>query len=659
MRLATVMAMATLAACGGGGGGGGSGNTPPTASFTASPVEGPAPLTVNFDASASADPDGSIVNYVWNFGDNGSGSGATVSHAFVAAGTFTVTLTVTDNGGARTQATRTITVSAGPPPTSVTVSGRITYDRVPFEACVDTVCRDGTFADGLDYAGTIESPARGVTVELVKSAGGEIIATTSADANGSYSVTAPVNTSVFVRAKAQSVAAGTSANPAAWSLRVLDNFGDAKSLYAISGATFDTGITNHTRNLRAASGWGGFAGYTSERAAAPFAILDTLYSAVQFLVAKGDRSVKLGPLDVFWSPENRPTDDWNPARGWIGTTAYRTGASAGTASPGIYVLGAADNDIDEYDQHIIAHEFQHFLEDALSRADTPGGPHGLDEKLDLRLAFSEGFANAFAAMALGDPVYRDAFGTGQSQVFRFNMETAVASNRGWYNETSVHGIVWDLYDGGAEAGDAVELGYGPMYEVFVRDLRDGIPLTSVFAFVTALRARVPATAIAGIEARVQAENIVAGTIDAWGSTETNSGVTTAQRDLVLPIYADVALNGSPVRLCGDTVVGTYNKIGNRRFVRFAVPGTRTIDIQVTCLLSDSTCTGNPQPDPDFGLYHGRSVEFAESDTPFTESLRKTVEAGQYVLEVYEYSHADPDVSSQRRGRTCMTVRITG
>jgi hypothetical protein len=127
----------------------------------------------------------------------------------------------------------------------------------------------------------------------------------------------------------------------------------------------------------------------------------------------------------------------------------------------------------------------------------------------------------------------------------------------------------------------------------------------------------------------------------------------------MPVYADIALNGSAVRLCGDTVVGTYNKIGNRRFLRFTMPATREIQVQVTCLLSDSTCTGNPEPDPDFGLYHGRSVQFAESDTPFTETLRKTVEAGDYVLEVYEYSHADPDASVARRGRTCMTVRITG
>lgn len=657
-RLLPAFAMLALAACGGGGGGGGSSNALPTATITASPLDGPAPLAVTFDGSTSRDPDGSIVNYVWNFGDNTTGQGPTASHAYQAAGAFIATLTVTDNRGARAQATRTITVASGPPPASVTVNGRITYDRVPFETCADGTCRDGTYADGLDYAATIESPARGVTVELVQATSGAVLATTSADADGNYSLAAPVNTNVFVRAKAMSTSAGTPANPATWSIRVLDNFAGAQSQYAIVGSAFDTALTNHTRNLRAASGWSGFSGYTSERAAAPFAVLDTLYAAVQFVIAKGDRSVKLGPLDVFWSTENRPTNDWDPARGWVVTTAYRAGASAGNAAPGIYVLGAANNDIDEYDQHIIAHEFQHFLEDELSRTDTTGGPHSLDEKLDMRLAFSEGFANAFAAMVLNDPVFRDAFGTGQGQVYRFSVETASTPNRGWYNETSVHGIVWDLFDGTNENGDSIEIGYGPMHTVLTRDLRDGVPLTSIFAFISALK-QVPGVPAAGVDARVQAENIVAATVNPYATTETNSGVTATQRDLVLPIYADIALNGSAVRVCGDTPVGTYNKIANRRFLRFTVPATRPIEVQVTCLHSDSTCNGNPEPDPDFGLYHGRSVEFAESDTPFTETLRKTVEAGDYVLEVYEYSHADPDDSVTRRGRTCMTVRITG
>ena len=86
------------------------------------------------------------------------------------------------------------------------------------------------------------------------------------------------------------------------------------------------------------------------------------------------------------------------------------------------MLGAADNDTDEYDQHVVAHEFQHFLEDQVSRSDTPGGPHSLDERLDMRVAFSEGFANAFSAMVLNDPVYRDSFGASQGQVYRFDVE---------------------------------------------------------------------------------------------------------------------------------------------------------------------------------------------------------------------------------------------
>jgi hypothetical protein len=36
-----------------------------------------------------------------------------------------------------------------------------------------------------------------------------------------------------------------------------------------------------------------------------------------------------------------------------------------------------------------------------------------------------------------------------------------------------------------------------------------------------------------------------------------------------------------------------------------------------------------------------------------------VDAGDYVLEIYEYSHVDQKDSAVRRGDTCMTVRITG
>jgi PKD repeat protein len=50
-----------------------------------------------FDASSSYDPDGEILSYEWNFGDNTIGSGKTVNHYYQTAGTYSVTLTVRDN----------------------------------------------------------------------------------------------------------------------------------------------------------------------------------------------------------------------------------------------------------------------------------------------------------------------------------------------------------------------------------------------------------------------------------------------------------------------------------------------------------------------------------------------------------------------------------
>lgn len=88
----------------------------PTATFT----YGTTPITVSypvwFDASASSDPDGSIVSYTWDFGDGTSRRDAypSTSKWYDARGTFTVTLTVRDNSQFSATFSRTIRVYSLP-----------------------------------------------------------------------------------------------------------------------------------------------------------------------------------------------------------------------------------------------------------------------------------------------------------------------------------------------------------------------------------------------------------------------------------------------------------------------------------------------------------------------------------------------------------------
>jgi PKD repeat protein len=95
------------------------GNIQPVAIFTATPTSGNSKLDVDFDASASYDPDGSITTYAWDFGDGQTASHtiATTSHQFEVQSdseVFRVVLTVTDNVGAQDQAFKDITVNPSP-----------------------------------------------------------------------------------------------------------------------------------------------------------------------------------------------------------------------------------------------------------------------------------------------------------------------------------------------------------------------------------------------------------------------------------------------------------------------------------------------------------------------------------------------------------------
>ncbi len=85
-------------------------NQPPVSSFTVTPISGTSPLNVSLDGSGSSDPDGSISEYLWSFGDGSSAYGISSQHTFTAIADYTVTLTVTDNLSVTATSSRTVSV---------------------------------------------------------------------------------------------------------------------------------------------------------------------------------------------------------------------------------------------------------------------------------------------------------------------------------------------------------------------------------------------------------------------------------------------------------------------------------------------------------------------------------------------------------------------
>ncbi len=94
---------------------------PPVANLSASVSEVVAGVGVVFEGGGSADPDGVILAYAFDFGDGvvANGTEAVRSHAYARPGIYTVILTVTDDDGNASSASVTVRVVGEPasPPT--------------------------------------------------------------------------------------------------------------------------------------------------------------------------------------------------------------------------------------------------------------------------------------------------------------------------------------------------------------------------------------------------------------------------------------------------------------------------------------------------------------------------------------------------------------
>jgi len=83
---------------------------PPVAKITDNTTTVLTGEVIRFDASTSYDPDGYIVKYFWNFGDETNSTGVEVIHSYEDDGSYTVTLTVTDDDGTTNSKNMTKTV---------------------------------------------------------------------------------------------------------------------------------------------------------------------------------------------------------------------------------------------------------------------------------------------------------------------------------------------------------------------------------------------------------------------------------------------------------------------------------------------------------------------------------------------------------------------
>ncbi|MEO1117045.1 MAG: hypothetical protein AAFX75_04120 [Pseudomonadota bacterium] len=646
-RAALVLVAAMLAACGGGGGSGGAA----TPTNTAPSVNAGSDQNVEQNSSVSltgtAMDDGGAAGLSYTWSQTG-GPAVTIVNGDMAAASFIAPatndfvvlefqLTVSD-GSLTSNDTIVVTVfdDIGTP----LVQGRVTFEFVPGSG------------SGLAYSQTVERPVRGATVQVVNSTNSAVVVEDSLDDDGRFSFAVPANTDVFVRVRAELKQAGQPG----WDVEVRDNTSSTtlplnqRPLYVLDGQVFNTGAGPQNVSLVARSGWGG-SSYTSVRASGPFAILDTIYSAIQ-LVVSADSDVVFAPLDAFWSVNNSTAGSTgeDPATGEIGTSFYRGNIDS------LFLVGAANDDTDEFDSPVVAHEWGHYFEDVLARSDSVGGQWTLNERLDPRTAFGEGWGDAVAGMVLNDPLYYDTSGAQQDSGFSFSVDSNAtsAANRGFYSARSIQAIIWDLFDSTDDATDTVSLGFGPIYDVLVNEQANGVPFTTIYPLLEGLRNREPA-AVPAIETLVSAQRIKADA-DAFGTGETNDA--SAGGD-VLPVYTEIVVGGPPVNVCSSNRFDPDefgNRLGIRRFARFEVPAAGSYTIQAT--------TTNPpasgQSDPDIAIFQVGFVAAGFSGVANSETLVTTLAAGQHVMEIYEYSYLRGDVPaiSQPNDNTCFDLTIS-
>lgn len=283
----------------------------PTASFTASPVSGQAPLTVSFHDTSVGAP----TAWSWNFGDGTTSTSQHPSHTYTSADSYTVSLTARNASGSNTVSKSGLITVAGSTSTGSVTAGASTTSN----------------------AGTATS-----TVSLTKPSGvvnGDIlIAQITADQLPSISTT-PSGWSALPGVPALSIGSGA---------RVFT--------YYHKVVTASSEPSSWSWQLSAAQKWGGgVTVYHGVSATTPFSgngtsKVDSSYAATS-LAVPGVTTANSGSMVVSGlgcdcssftaSPPSGSTKPWEATAGQYASEAYAAKASAGSTGALTWTFGTA------------------------------------------------------------------------------------------------------------------------------------------------------------------------------------------------------------------------------------------------------------------------------------------------------------------------------
>lgn len=288
----------------------------------------------------------------------------------------------------------------------------------------------------------------GVTVDLVDE-NNDIMATVVTDNEGYYEFdSVPEATKVGIVVKAEiKKSRATAGVGAEYEFTVRDNTSSTspKKLYQLVSPQFTTlaeAGSDNSHDILAKVGFDNDGNVISEeqRESAPFAILRTMKSAANAL-EKIDANISMPSLNVYWSGKNIGSDG-NKELGQIGTSHY----SGSGLMPGLYILGKADSDTDEFDQGVIGHELGHYLQDKLSYSDSPGGDHGDNAFKDASLAYGEGYGTAIGGLLSGSQYYCDVNGFQQTGGFCWDLKNNNLDSEvvGFYSEASIVTLMYGI-----------------------------------------------------------------------------------------------------------------------------------------------------------------------------------------------------------------------